>query len=646
MNSCAPRSSSPTQATPRPATGSSNPSANSLPSCSTPPAIARTRRQRHLQFYGDLARTSRDHQDKTGQVPLEPLLRELGNLRVALDWAQAAPDTTEAGLRLAADMFSVWTGAAHHAEGVARLVGLLDSGHGSPHARSRAAVTAAIMAGHRGRLGPHSPWSAGHDDQAIALCEQALHEARRGADDAQERWARHILTQILMDRGDIDAAARRQLAATPTGSEQTSETDAGCIITDAWFDIIVADLDKATTRLQQVVTGPYRNAFWIGTAARWFLGEVMLERGDHDRARSWIAEALVLGETNGDPDAIIDAHLELVIVECAAGHRDAADAHFRVATQLRQNTNPLGDLPFLEARAALALNSTSPGDALALAEAALALANDTASRAPSMCLFAAPRRRAGRGRRPRPSLLHIRPADRPCRCHSCPLPSRRRSRGRRRSSPRPRQTAGRPPAPRRSHQDPPTHQHTAPAPTSNRQPPRRTGGRAHRRGAALSESFPLTSVAGTAKRWRQRRTGKPGVVLRFAQPCGVRGVTNRLLTRGARAAHHAERRDGCRRNYMPIWAGSDAVVGDVRCCRSALVLIGSSGAPSDPLCGRGRLKMTHRGSSISHEARPKGAGPWQPPAVISTWSTTSCPRVRAARTASAWALGGITCGCA
>ena len=202
-------------------------------------------------------------------------------------------------------MFSVWTGAAHHAEGVARLVGLLDSGHGSPHARSRAAITAAIIAGHRGRLGPHSPWSADHDDQAIALCEQALHEARRSRR-RTGALARHILTQILMDRGDIDAAARRQLAATPTGSEQTSETDAVCIITDAWFDIIVADLDKATTRLQQVVTRPYRNAFWIGTAARWFLGEVMLERGDHDRARSWIAEALVLGETNGDPDAIIE----------------------------------------------------------------------------------------------------------------------------------------------------------------------------------------------------------------------------------------------------------------------------------------------------------------------------------------------------
>ena len=75
---------------------------------------------------------------------------------------------------------------------------------------------------------------------------------------------------------------------------------------------------------------------------------------------------------------------------------------------------------------------------------------------------------------------------------------------------------------------------------------------------------------------------------------------------------------------MPIWAGSDAVVGDVRCCRSALVLIGSSGAPSDPLCRRGRLKMTHHGSSISHETRPKGAGPWQPAAAIS-----ACQRRRA-----------------
>ena len=99
------------------------------------------RRQRHLQFFGDLARTLDERQPATGKAPLEALLRELGNLRAALDWAQDA-DETEAGLCLAADMESVWASEAHHAEGVARIVALLGRGSGPPSARSRAARVA------------------------------------------------------------------------------------------------------------------------------------------------------------------------------------------------------------------------------------------------------------------------------------------------------------------------------------------------------------------------------------------------------------------------------------------------------------------------------------------------------------------------
>ena len=213
-------------------------------------------------------------------------------------------------------------------------------------------------------------------DQAIALCEQALHEARRAADEEQERMARLSLAQCLTNRGDIDAARRHLAPALPAGSEQTSHVDAICLMTQAvWLDYTAADFDAATTRLEQVLTGPYSTANWIGTAARGTFGLIMLERGDHERARSWFAAALELAETNSEELSLIWSHLCLVPVECAAGHLDEADAHFRIAAQLRKDTNPFLDLRFLKTRANLALHSNSPGDAVTLAAAALALAD-------------------------------------------------------------------------------------------------------------------------------------------------------------------------------------------------------------------------------------------------------------------------------
>jgi predicted ATPase/DNA-binding SARP family transcriptional activator/predicted negative regulator of RcsB-dependent stress response len=327
------------------------------------------RRQRHLHFFRDLAHKLDERQNETGKAPLEPLLRELGNLRAALDWAAQDVDETDAGLSLAADMYSVWTGEAHHAEGVARIVALLGRGTGSPTARSKAACNAGIVAGHMGR-----------SDQAIALCQQAVEEARRAGDEAQERFARLILAQCLIERGDLDAAGRHLALALPAGTEQTSEVDAICIITQAaWVDHTAGDLDAATARLERVVTGPYSTANWVGTAARACLGDLMLERGDHDRARSWLAAALALAETNDEPHVLVESHLGLVHVECAAGRLDEADAHFRVAARLRKDTHPRGDLPFLQARATLVLNSSSPGDAVALAAAALDRAKEVNS---------------------------------------------------------------------------------------------------------------------------------------------------------------------------------------------------------------------------------------------------------------------------
>ncbi len=61
------------------------------------------RQRRHLQHYLDLAQTLHRLGIEPAQpVPIAQLQRDLGNFRVALDWAAAATERADAGLRLAA----------------------------------------------------------------------------------------------------------------------------------------------------------------------------------------------------------------------------------------------------------------------------------------------------------------------------------------------------------------------------------------------------------------------------------------------------------------------------------------------------------------------------------------------------------------
>ena len=322
------------------------------------------RRQRHARFYRDLARALNEREGETGQLPLEPLLRELGNLRVALDWAAEDAERADAGLRLAVDMYHVWTGGFHHAEGIARVAGLLGRGGGAPAARSAAARCAGIVASHTGDM-----------DRAVALCEQALDEAIAAADRDQERQTRRILALLTLELGDI-AAARRYLApALPSLGGQLDRDDTRCLVTKARIDLAAADLDDAAATAQEVLTGTFGTATWIGSTARWIVGQVMFERGDYTLARSWFTEALALSERAGNAVAVFDGHLDLVRTECAAGRIDDAEAHLTTVATLRPDTDHTWDLKFLEAAAELALYRGSPGEAVGLAESALDLAH-------------------------------------------------------------------------------------------------------------------------------------------------------------------------------------------------------------------------------------------------------------------------------
>ena len=83
--------------------------------------------------------------------------------------------------------------------------------------------------------------------------------------------------------------------------------------------------------------------------------------------------------TLGEPQAIILANVMLVVIECAAGRVDEANAHFVAASDLNSETAGGWDPLFLLVRADLALAAGDPNEAVELAEAAVA-------RSSHMCL--------------------------------------------------------------------------------------------------------------------------------------------------------------------------------------------------------------------------------------------------------------------
>ena len=84
--------------------------------------------------------------DRFGDLHLDDLRVELGNFRVALDWADSDIEGCVAGLSLAARLQALWTSDGHHEEGLSRLVRLLGRGIGSTEVRAEAACRAGYIA--------------------------------------------------------------------------------------------------------------------------------------------------------------------------------------------------------------------------------------------------------------------------------------------------------------------------------------------------------------------------------------------------------------------------------------------------------------------------------------------------------------------
>ena len=406
------------------------------------------RRRRHLDHYAGFARALHDGEDESGIVALDELLGELGNLRVALDWAAEEPEEPDVGLWLAGDLYDVWTAGFHHAEGVARLEGLLRTGRGSPEGRSAPPASP-----------PSSPvtWVT-EIGRWPSPCRRST---RRRAAPAAPRSA--TLAKCSPRSSATTATSRTPggpLRRRCRGFEQTTDVDAFCLVTKVELDLVVGALDEAEATPRRVLTGGFGSLPWLGAAVRYVLGEIMLERGDVEHARSWLSEGLALGEAIGDSQSVVDAHLALVHIECAAGRFDEAVAHFSAAAQLTPVHNHDRDISFLGARVALALCGDSPGEAAGLAEAAVAGGPTTLSstRTISVCAYVSLETFRCRpatlpGRWPRSSDWSLRPAG------PLSVPGCRGPRGRGGGQQRPRPGACRQWPPRQGRRDQKAHGH-------------------------------------------------------------------------------------------------------------------------------------------------------------------------------------------
>jgi tetratricopeptide (TPR) repeat protein len=149
-----------------------------------------------------------------------------------------------------------------------------------------------------------------------------------------------------------------------------------CLVSKAIVDTMTAEFDGAAEASEQVLESSFGSLGWTGPAARSNHGSIMFERGDTDRARSWLTDAIALAESLGDHGDALLGHLDLVVIECAAGRLDAAEAQFAAALELSPEADRGSDLELLVARAELALYGGEPTRAGELAEVALARAGE------------------------------------------------------------------------------------------------------------------------------------------------------------------------------------------------------------------------------------------------------------------------------
>ena len=145
------------------------------------------------------------------------------------------------------------------------------------------------------------------------------------------------------------------------------------------FDLLAGSLDDARNRVEEILEGPAGSDPFIDMYAHGALGKILLNQGAYAAARTATKRTLALAESTNRLPIVIGAHFDLAAIEAAAGADDESAAHIAIATELNPDTAHTWDPVFLIARAELALVRGQNVEALGLAQAAMALEDESYS---------------------------------------------------------------------------------------------------------------------------------------------------------------------------------------------------------------------------------------------------------------------------
>jgi predicted ATPase/DNA-binding CsgD family transcriptional regulator/transcriptional regulator with XRE-family HTH domain len=238
-------------------------------------------RNRHLNYFVQWAEKAEPYLDGGEQILwLQRFEMEHDNLRAALEWSQAAPDTGESGLRLAAASGSFWGLHDHISEGRMRLAAAL------AHKGAQGPTPARAIALHRASL-----LAFYQSDYLVtrAMAEESLDisgkqgtAGRLGVANAFE-----MLAEVASETGDYPSAFKLY--------------------------------EKALTLYRELGYLVY-----IGSTLK-MVGWSAMRTGDYEQARLRLEEALVMCRQTGDPHQITSTLAGLGELATRTGQYERAD---------------------------------------------------------------------------------------------------------------------------------------------------------------------------------------------------------------------------------------------------------------------------------------------------------------------------------
>ena len=248
-------------------------------------------RAAHRDHYLSLVESADSHLRGPDEAAwLDRIAAELDNIRAALAFSLADPDSAEPGLRLAAGLHRFCTMRGHGGEILQALNALLErpDAQTPTRARARALVVSCHLLDY-----------FGNDPAPPSMADEALGIARELADDAVAADALAQLCWLSFEHGDLPAA--------------------------------LAKIDNAVG-LARAAGDPRLIAYILGRRAVF-----QSEAGNLDAAFADNQEAITLSRAAGDNYRLATTLANLAIDEYATGKLGAARAHLQEASTLADN---------------------------------------------------------------------------------------------------------------------------------------------------------------------------------------------------------------------------------------------------------------------------------------------------------------------